>query len=297
MSEAVDGIVLVVDDDAEMRELLRLALTAAGLTPVLAADGEAALRLLDGIAPDIILLDAVMPPPDGFEVCRRIKRRVPLAAIPVVFMTGLGTTEHVVAGLQAGGVDYLTKPPVLEEMVARLRVHIATSRMTRSAQSALDTAGRMLLATDAAGRLRWSTPQATRLLAAIGIGSDAPELATALRALLERPATSPAVLTIAGRRLQVSTIGPAGADHFFRIKELLEGQDAMILRSAFGITPREADVLLWIAAGKSNKDIGDILNISVRTVDKHVEQVFVKLGVENRSAATAIALRALAVAG
>jgi len=69
--------------------------------------------------------------------------------------------------------------------------------------------------------------------------------------------------------------------------------EASILQNALALTPREADVLLWIARGKSNRDASEILNISARTVNKHLEQVFIKLGVENRAAAAAIATRAL----
>ena len=69
------------------------------------------------------------------------------------------------------------------------------------------------------------------------------------------------------------------------------------LRSRFGLTAREAEVLLWIARGKSNRDIGEILALSPRTVNKHLEHVYVKLGVENRASAAAVALGVLAERG
>ena len=75
-------------------------------------DGAAAMRIVDQITPDIILLDAVMPGMDGFETCRRLKRDAGLSNVPVIFMTGLAETEHIVHGLEAGGVDYVTKPIV-----------------------------------------------------------------------------------------------------------------------------------------------------------------------------------------
>src|SRR5688572_24101719 len=117
-------IVLVVDDDPDSRALLHAALTSAGLKTLLAADGTRALALLGDLSPDLILLDAVMPDPDGFETCRRIKAQPSLAHIPVIFMTGLTETEHVVAGLSAGGVDYVTKPIILDELIARIHVHL-----------------------------------------------------------------------------------------------------------------------------------------------------------------------------
>ncbi|WP_252721096.1 response regulator, partial [Acinetobacter nosocomialis] len=84
---------------------------------MVALDGSAALKVVEQIAPDVILLDAVMPGLDGFETCRRLKREARLSNVPVVFMTGLSETEHIVRGLEAGGVDYVTKPVKIEEML------------------------------------------------------------------------------------------------------------------------------------------------------------------------------------
>src|SRR3546814_1625349 len=109
-----------------------------------------------------------MPPPDGFETCRRIKANPLLGAIPVMFMTGLSDTAHVVEGLRAGGVDCVTTPIMLDELIARIHVHIANARMLRRAQAALDVTGRRLVATDAAGGTPWSTPLAAALVAGLG---------------------------------------------------------------------------------------------------------------------------------
>ena len=288
------GLVLIVDDDPDAREMLRAALAGAGLTPITAPDGAAALALLDELTPDLILLDAVMPPPDGFETCRRIKLRVGLVATPVMFMTGLTETEHVIAGLRAGGVDYVTKPVLLDELIARVRVHIATSGMTRSAQRALDTAGRKLIATNADGQMRWSTPQAEKLLGDCGLAIDGAPLTRALRQLIATDAAHAVQIDAGGRRIEITAIAPIAGDHFFRVTELIEGLEAVLLKDALGLTPREGDVLRWIAAGKANRDISDILNISARTVNKHLEQIYIKLGVENRAAAAAIATRIMA---
>jgi response regulator RpfG family c-di-GMP phosphodiesterase len=79
-------------------------------------------------------------------------------------MTGLAETEHIVHGLEAGGVDYVTKPIAIEEMLARIRVHLANARLTQSARAALDVSGRFLLAVNRQGRIMWATPQAQKLL-------------------------------------------------------------------------------------------------------------------------------------
>ncbi|MHC2160133.1 CheY-like chemotaxis protein [Bradyrhizobium ottawaense] len=157
-------VALVVDDSPETLRLLTDALDGAGMTVMVALDGAAAIRIIDQITPDIVLLDAVMPGIDGFETCRRLKRDAGLANVPVIFMTGLAETEHIVRGLEAGGVDYVTKPIVIEEMLARIRVHLGNARLTQSARAALDVSGRFLFAVDRQGNVLWATPQAQKLL-------------------------------------------------------------------------------------------------------------------------------------
>ena len=96
-----------------------------------------------------------------------------MSNVPVIFMTGLAETEHIVRGLEAGGVDYVTKPIVIEEMLARIRVHLANARLTQSARAALDVSGRYLLAVDRQGTIMWATPQAQKLLSdSLGPASD-----------------------------------------------------------------------------------------------------------------------------
>ena len=134
-------VVLVVDDAIDSIHMLNDVLEDAAFTVLVALEGAQALTITQNITPDIILLDAIMPNMDGFETCRRLKQNPDLANVPIIFMTGLSDTEHVVMGLGAGGVDYITKPINAEELVARMRVHLTNARMTQSARSALDTAG------------------------------------------------------------------------------------------------------------------------------------------------------------
>src|SRR6202521_4995954 len=157
-------VALVVDDSPETLRLLTDALDGAGMTVMVALDGASAMRIVDQITPDIVLLDAIMPGMDGFETCRRLKRDAGLDNVPIIFMTGLAETEHIVHGLEAGGVDYVTKPIVVAEMLARIPVHLANARMTQSARAALDVSGRYLLAVNSKGQIVWATPQAQKML-------------------------------------------------------------------------------------------------------------------------------------
>ena len=295
---------LVVDDSSETLSFLTDALERAGLTVLVATGGAAALALLHQVTPDLILLDAVMPGMDGFETCRRIKQDQTVSHVPVIFMTALSETEHVIRGLQAGGVDYITKPLVVDELLARIAVHLANARAAYGARSALDVIGRRLFAINQAGALLWSTPQAEALLAQLAMPSPGSGLPEALREGLDRLQRRGVGLSDSfsvprgSRSIEFTFIGETQPGEFlFRLAEEEAGAREAILREAYGLTTREAEVLIWVAAGKSNRDTGDILAISARTVNKHLEQIFTKLGVENRASAAAMAVQALAMRG
>jgi len=294
-------IVLVVDDSPEALGFLTRALEEAGVTVLVATSGEAALAIAEQVTPDIVLMDAVMPGLDGFETCRRLKAKGQVAHVPVIFMTALTETEHVVHALESGGVDYLTKPINLEELSARMRVHLANARRAQSARVALDAAGRHLMAFSQSGKAHWTTPQATRLLALSEMEEQvAAELGERVRALLS--SRNPALLvgqSFSARlpglgEVQLVYLGTVAPDeHLFRLLAQNEANQEEILRQHFGLTARESEVLLWIARGKSNRDIGEVLGLSPRTVNKHLEQVYVKLGVENRASAAVKATQML----
>lgn len=292
---AVRGTLLVVDDTPDTLALLTDALERSGFTVLIATGGVAALSVCGRITPDLILLDAMMPGLDGFETCRQLKRLPALAHVPVIFMTALTDTEHVVQGLAVGGVDYLSKPIVLDELFARIRVHIDIARAAESARAALDAAGGFLLAFDGDGALLWTTPQAAGILAARSARDRLVEAAALIAAAIATP--GPGSIELAtpggGGTLLLRSIGPGGrGEHLFRLT--LQERDDEVLARHFVLTMREAEVLMWIARGKSNRDIGDILDVSPRTVNKHLEVIYRKLGVENRASAAVLASRVLA---
>lgn len=289
---------LVVDDNRDELSFLVDALERADLTVLAATTGEGALALLERVPPNVVLLDAVMSGLDGFETCRRIKQNPRLAHVPVIFLTGLKDTGHVLMGLEVGGVDYVVKPVIIEELVARIKIHVANAKAAFGARVALDAAGRHLLAMDRSGRLLWCTPQAADLLAAQfgsfeALRAEPPAAFAALaRDALERRdhGRQPAELD----RMSMSYLCEIGGEELlFRLTERHVVSDEALLVQKFALTLREAEVLSWVARGKSNTDIAEILCISPRTVHKHLERIFVKLGVDSRSSATSVALQAL----
>ncbi len=295
-------VALVVDDSPETLRLLTDALDGAGMTVMVAMDGAAAMRIVDQITPDIVLLDAIMPGMDGFETCRRLKRDAGLDNVPIIFMTGLAETEHIVHGLEAGGVDYVAKPIVVEEMLARIRVHLANARMTQSARAALDVSGRYLLAVNSKGRLMWATPQAQKLLSDTLSGNAdedfaLPEPMTQWLDQAQKGKTGAKTATMASfpgnEALRLQYMGKLGPNEFLlRLAKDTSGDMPAEFSSELGLTTREGEVLSWLSKGKTNRDIAQILGLSPRTVDKHLEQIYSKLGVENRTAAAAIAVNA-----
>src|SRR2546423_2899492 len=111
--------VLVVDDDPAVRASLRRALRLEGYSVGLAGDGSEALAAVDVDAPDVIVLDLMMPPPDGLEVCRRLRRAG--NRTPILMLTARETVGNRVEGLDAGADDYVVKPFALAELLARLQ--------------------------------------------------------------------------------------------------------------------------------------------------------------------------------
>jgi DNA-binding NarL/FixJ family response regulator len=300
-------IVLVVDDSPDTLRLLTDALEEAKMTVLVAREGEHALSIVEKVVPDVILMDAVMPGTDGFATCRKLKQNRALAHVPIIFMTGLSDTEDIIKGLEAGGVDYITKPIVPGEMLARIRVHLANARMAHSARTALDAFGRFLLAASHTGRVLWYTPQAAKLLGLAFADFDRedyvlpPDVQVWLQtAAAASPGSEPASISLSARKpslgIRLIYIGQIGPDEY--LLRLLEGDindDRTLLRQKLTVTEREAEVLLWIARGKSNRDIAEILDLSPRTVNKHLEQIYAKLGVENRTSAAALAVRTIGI--
>ena len=287
-SSSDPGVVLIVDDAPENLAMLHEALDAAGYRVLVATDGQSAIDRVAVLMPDVILLDAIMPGMDGFETCRRLKADSLSAHIPVVFMTGLTETGHILAGFQAGGVDYLTKPLNPPEVLVRIVAHVRNARQMASARDAVDAAGHAMLSVDAAGNVRWQSPAAREWLRGYLTAEGRLPL-IAVDWLAERGPDALSVL-VDGRRLSLSRLASDGSGITLLVRKRASVPEPETLIGVFGLTSREAEVLYWVACGKINRDVGEILGMSPRTVDKHLQHVFEKLNVETRTAAASMVM-------
>ncbi|MBL9199008.1 MAG: response regulator [Opitutaceae bacterium] len=282
--------ILVVDDTPANLALVLDALGAAGHGLLVAESGRSALSLLAHNIPDLILLDVMMPGLDGFATCERIKALPGCGDVPVLFMTALDEPEQKVRAFEAGAVDYITKPVHVPEVLARVAAHLEIRSLQKSLAEELtarieaenqlaQSLDRAVVLADAAGRIVFSSRLAEDLLhkhfparppgsLPAGLGPDGPLVA---RRFSESGRTDLQMFVLEERG---SPPGPAAL-------------------TRLGLTPREAEVLYWIAQGKSNPDIATILGANVRTVHKHVEHIFQKLGLETRNAAAIAALEVL----
>lgn len=137
LSESTDPAqetILIADDDPISLRLLCTYLEQVNVKILVARDGTRALRIAESACPDIILLDVMMPGPDGFETCRQLKANPLTQAIPVIFMTALSNIQEKVRGFDVGGVDYITKPAQPAEVLARVRTHLTLQRLQRQLQ-------------------------------------------------------------------------------------------------------------------------------------------------------------------
>ena len=288
--------VLVVDDTPANLGVVLETLGAAGLRVLVAESGPRALELMMQQPVQLVLLDVVMPGMDGFATCAAIRKHAAWAGLPVIFMTAVDEPAQKVRALEAGAVDYISKPVHPPEVLARVRTHLdlqaarvalqqqngkleaeITLRLDAEAQLA-QSLDRALLVSDRDGRIIFHTLRAANLL-----HRHLPQ---------HRPGRLPPELADAER--YVSKAGALLLNRFtqrdddalsilYLVEEHAPAGPAEL--TGLGLTPRQSEVLYWVAQGKTNAETAIILGTSPRTIDKHVEQLLERLGVENRLAA------------
>lgn len=301
-------VVLIVDDVPENLAVLHDALDESGFTVLVANNGASAIKTAREIQPDIILLDAIMPEMDGFQVCAALKADLDTRQIPVIFMTGLTEAEHVAKAFEVGSADYVTKPLRPKEVLARIASHLQTAKMMFQARSALDAFGQAAIAIiPQNGKIIWQTPLARQWMQAYFPAENKPHeicppakvvhwIEQAYHANPNGENLQPLSIMQGANRLIFSAADLSDREQWIiLLREESDAAQIEALMAAFKLTSRESEVLYWTIKGKTNRDIGDILGTSPRTVNKHLEHVFTKLGVETRTAAASLAATKLRV--
>ncbi len=287
--------VLVVDDSPDSLGMVNLALDEAGIAVLIALNGQQAMNVLEQVTPDVILMDAIMPVMDGFECASEIRKRLPL--VPIIFMTGLSEVEHIVKAFDAGGNDYIVKPIRPDELLVRIRQHENSTRMLMEAQGALDTLRQHVFCINKRGQVLWATPEAQILLNQAQGVTNPSELSERFgRWLPGGQAGHDLALPFAGHDtvLAVYYFKQTGEDEYLlKIQSPDVEISPEVLEESLGITCREAEVLLWLAHGKTNREIAELLEMSPRTVNKHLEQMYPKIGADNRTVAASIAIQTI----
>ena len=304
--------VWVLSSDAQQARGLAELLEDAGYGALALESSAAALAQAAVAPPDLMLLDAQLVDGSGFDLARRLKALAQTSPAPIIFLADPSHPEHLVQALESGGADCINQPVKPHELLARMAMHLAGARERRQARNALDAFGYATLTVRPHdGKLMWQTPLSRELLQRYCpnhppyASRTAPEVQTwlqeCLRCLQRGDAPRPLVLSQGdGARLTLrlhQQTGDnesaasadsqewAGDDWLIVMREVSDQAVMQAMRDIFALTLREAEVLYWVVKGKTNKDVGDILGSSPMTVKKHLERVFVKLGVETRTAA------------
>ena len=313
--------VMAVDDIPANVDVLLGLLHESGYRVLVADSGCRGIEQLQRELPDLILLDLMMPGMDGIETCRKIKAKDAWKHIPILMMTAADELSSKLAAFEAGAVDFLAKPIQPAEVLARLKIHL----QIRELQSELESANRglsqknELLAEEIELRLDAEKQLEASLEQALLVSNRGGEILFATRhaqlllstffpsAPIRRlPPDVQVWLTTQNNQIPLKVTDKKHGEieiHQFAIThsgnlsmiriEHLNGDRGPKSLLALGLTAREAEVLYWISEGKTNPEIAIILESSVNTVKKHANNLFIKLGVETRTAAARAALLVL----
>ncbi len=296
-----EGTVMIVDDVPANLALLFDTLEEAGYRVLVATDGLQALEQLQRVTPDLLLLDILMPGMDGLETCRQLKADPAMESIPVIFMTALNELDYLLTGFREGALDYIVKPIRNQEVLARVAAHILQSRKIKRSEQALIQSGLTAVTINIDGKITWSSPSAEVLFKELtkkGSEANSPQILPALRQWAKKQIDSncntlPCKFVYKVQDIRITAqITPyqSEGEYFILLSTKSPKWNLNFIHDNFGLSFREAEVLMWVARSKTNREIGQILGISHRTVNKHLEHIFEKLGVATRASAVAVVL-------
>ncbi len=302
-TDLIRETVLIVDDTPENLAVLSDMLSDYGYRVLVATDGLSAIEQIKHLPPDIILLDVIMPGIDGFETCQRLKEEHTTKNIPIIFMTGLSELDKLLEGFKQGAVDYIVKPIRPAEVLARIDAQLSQQRNSQRIEQSLKHIGFAALAFNKSGMMTWLSTASAQIFHDCFPLQQTTDAHPKAGELLPKPLLKQIIAKIKSNQLILTDI-QIGDFHSGKIIPSSQADEFIILiqksnqqwnlasvKASFGLTARETEILMWISKGKTNKEVGLILDTSPRTVNKHLEHIFEKLGVPTRTAAVAKILK------
>jgi DNA-binding CsgD family transcriptional regulator/CheY-like chemotaxis protein len=213
-------------------------------------------------------------------------------------MTALSELDDLLQRFGEGAVDYLVKPIRHPEVLARIAAQMAQVRAMQRAEQALSHGSLATIAVDDQGRILWLTPATRQWLMDYSEQEDDRVLPRNMAEWVEKKLRGQEKGTaehfMAQRQNRRFTVrlasGDSSGEHLLLLQDYATQWDLDRLQQTLGLTGREAEILMWVAYGKTNREVGEILGSSPRTVNKHLEHIFEKLSVTTRAAAVATAL-------
>ena len=268
--------VLIVDDDPFGIIQLQTLLQDSGYDLITASDGASAIATVHRQPPDIILLDIIMPKMNGYETCRRLKENKESQEIPVIFLSGLHSTEEKLDAFEAGGVDYITKPFSEKEVLIRLRTHLTLHQINKRLSHELENRDEELQNKESKVQ---DTSTALKVLLS-AIEEEKKELAERIQFKADK--------------LILPKIREVTEEQNMQKREALYREIGYLFQSLTKpfvpggvelgktLSPSELQIVNLIKQGKSSKEISDICNISVATISSHRKMIRKKLKIRNR---------------
>jgi len=309
--------ILIVDDNPNNVSLLLKHLQHAQFRVLVAENGQVGLERAAYIKPNLILLDVMMPGLDGFETCRLLKLNETTRHIPVIFMTALSGVVDKVRGFEVGGVDYITKPLVAQEVLARVTTHLTMHRLQNDLESMVAARTAALEAEIEQRQKREA--EKDDLLQVIRSQSEQLHRMSRLRQTAQAEINgtlSPVVTQLQSNLTDLDTILSQFllrmtdlANNTWTISQLKQGL-ALINHSReliahqveptsppieddprITLPPRELEVLHFVAKGYSNRDIAEKLHLAVGTVSTYRARLMRRLEADNATDLIKLAMK------
>ena len=289
-------IILIVDDEEANLQLIGKILQNLDVDITLASSGKEALQLLESLVPDLIILDIIMPSMSGFDVCRKIKSRKPTSEVPIIFLSAKVDSEDIIKGFDIGARDYITKPFIKEELVARVEAQlniITNEKKIKNLNNNLEE------------KVKERTKALTKT------NEKLTDYNTALKVLMDQRdedridlehqvmANAEELILPSIERLKQTNLNKQQKELLGICEDNISKITSSFVSSMMdngrvrGLTHRETTIANLIVQGKSSQEISTILNISESTINYHRNNIRKKVGIKNKSVNLQVYLKQL----